>query len=346
MNSPIILRISHISGMPHTSHAAITLTRDALLDHETFEHYLTPEQFAWLVNVRCSVRYRSTGMTASWWLQHGSHEYTCSINDQRIACSDSIPLQAGDRIEIGLIRLEVIDADTIDTVVKSPLLPETALVATDNVIITETTPEPVAEIPLLTDIVTEIDPVVLAVDDTDTDETTVLADDIHHAIFDMVPSYVAPAETTEDDDIFMALAQPFHTERQPADHTASSSALITFDHDFSLSDLDNINHTLSDDLSLEEALLGPLSIHQALSHLQANDDEVETDNSAMSTFDFTVPDEETDVLALFTDTTAIPKNTSSTQHIHQSFPDSFCDIGTETSSFELDDTLFTDKETR
>lgn len=367
MNSSIILKISHISGLPHQNDVTITLHRDALLDHEYFEQHLTSAQFTWLANARCTVRCCDTGIASSWWLQHGSHQYTCSINDQRIACSDSIQLQTGDRIEIGMLRLEVMDITHQQQTSLSPALPlaSASIVApvaaevvtadesmTDDDIFgdLQTLAADNNTIPLLTDIVEPTEPVYVAQADDDvadnSDDALICIDDIQQALFNIVPAYTPVDESVRDDDILAQLEQQYETTlHQPqqitasawasADVSASSSVTTAFEHDLTLSDLEN-NACISDDVSLEEALLGTLSIHQALAHLQTDEEDEDDIISAAPEFDSTEHHASTDVLALFADTTITPKNNLSTQHIHQSFPDSFCDIGTETVSFDVD----------
>lgn len=367
MNSSITLQISHISGLQHQNDVTITLHRDALLDHEDFEQHLTSEQFTWLANSRCTVRCCPTGITPSWWLQHGSHQYTCSINDQLIACSDSIQLHIGDRIEMGMLRLEVMDIAHQQYASLPPALPlaplshtteEVPPVITDltaNTSITEddmfsdiqTLTDDDNTIPLLTDMVESTAPVDAAQqDDThNMDDAAICMDDIQQELLNIAPAYTPEEKSIHEDDVLAQLEQQFETAlHQPQQFTAStgeqtnmslSSIATSFEHDLIFYDAGN-SASLSDDISLEETLLGTLSIHQALAHLQTDEENVDDIISASSEFDLAEQHISTDVLALFADTTVTPKNSLSTQHIHQSFPDSFCDIGTETVSFDVD----------
>jgi hypothetical protein len=109
MTSALHLHVTHIQGAQCNKSLVHTFQRDDLLDNAALETLLAPHAFQWLVSARCMIRKGLLGQCTAWWLQHGSRHILCSINDQIVACGNAVMLHTGDIIEIGLVRLQVLD---------------------------------------------------------------------------------------------------------------------------------------------------------------------------------------------------------------------------------------------
>lgn len=374
MNSSIILRISHIQGLPNQQDAAITLQRDALLDHEAFEAFLSAEQFAWLSNARCTIRCRNMGLSHAWWLQHGSHHYTCSINDQVIPCSHDVQLHVGDHIEIGMMRIEVMDmAETTAALSASPVIPllpslkqeatlqpdiilmphddnEGDVMMTNNILPTDA----LDDIPLLTDIIgqdlTPQHPVlpnqaIIPMSDNIinvSEEASISLEQIQYELMNK-HSDTLSIVSSDEDAIFTALVvdnQAIDDLPHQETHTAQPHQQIIINDTTFMAEgfQDDICH----ELSLEETLMGPLSINQALAQLTTDDENTLSAIALFDDGDNEMPDSE--ILQLFSTESVTSRRPLKTPQTHQFYPDSFCELDRHTQSFDITDILPPGKE--
>lgn len=104
------LRVLHQHGM--TLQATLIFTADTVLGEKQFADYVPETERRWLNDMRCTVCWRTFGAVAGgWWLVCNSQRWTCSVNDVPLPYQQSLPLHAGDRIELGMLHLEVGEAN-------------------------------------------------------------------------------------------------------------------------------------------------------------------------------------------------------------------------------------------
>lgn len=385
MHTPLHLKITHIHGVTCQQNAVMTLRRDALLDNAVFETLLTTEQFSWLTNLRASVRCRSLGIKQTWWLQHSSLEFACTINDAYIAAHVPTMLHLGDAIEIGLLRLEVVDMPLSApiTATEKPAAPMPAVAESADIHLDET--DATEDVPFLTQILdtplTIETAIPVAVDASDItamslafdienfaiDEQVVISEDNstspiaklmpeqnllqendHHA-----PEITLPEEV---DDILTALAKQYDQIIANPDAiqeitTATMTKDVSFDADISVNpmlfkDIDDLDSDT--DKSLEETILGALSVDQAFTSIDtviANTAEKDIHNMPdMDYMDIFATDDiemdiaqetPSDVLHLFADpvaTRTVPS--AAIQQTRQAFADSVGDFGQDTHAVQ------------
>ncbi|WP_211443032.1 TagK domain-containing protein [Collimonas humicola] len=104
------LRVLHQHGM--TVQATLIFTADTVLGEKQFADYVPETERRWLNDLRCTVCWRTFGAAAGgWWLECNSQRWACSVNDVPLHYQQSLPLHAGDRIELGMLHLEVGEAN-------------------------------------------------------------------------------------------------------------------------------------------------------------------------------------------------------------------------------------------
>ncbi|WP_165967880.1 TagK domain-containing protein [Sapientia aquatica] len=109
MKYDLNLKVKYQYGESTDEAHIVSFSEDGFLGIARFGHILPSLDFAWLEEAQCSVKWRSLGNVSAWWLQHQSQRWICTVNDQVLPCGDKVMLHHGDRIEIGLLCLEVID---------------------------------------------------------------------------------------------------------------------------------------------------------------------------------------------------------------------------------------------
>ncbi|WP_211455190.1 TagK domain-containing protein [Collimonas antrihumi] len=106
------LRVLHQHGM--TQQATFSFSDDTELGEEQFAEFVPETERAWLAEMRCTVCWRSFGISGGgWWLVRNSERWLCSVNDVPLEYQHSVPLQSGDRIELGMLHLQVVDIDRL-----------------------------------------------------------------------------------------------------------------------------------------------------------------------------------------------------------------------------------------
>lgn len=106
------LRILHQHGM--TQQATFSFSDDTVLGEEQFAEFFPEAERAWLTEMRCTVCWRAVGISGGgWWLVCDSQRWQCSVNDVPLQYQHSVPLHSGDRVELGMLHLEVIDIDRL-----------------------------------------------------------------------------------------------------------------------------------------------------------------------------------------------------------------------------------------
>lgn len=104
------LRVLHQHGM--TLQATLIFTDDTVLGEKQFADYVPETERRWLNDLRCTVCWRTFGaMAGGWWLECNSQRWACSVNDVPLHYQQSLPLHVGDRIELGMLHLEVGEAN-------------------------------------------------------------------------------------------------------------------------------------------------------------------------------------------------------------------------------------------
>ena len=104
------LRVLHQHGM--TWQATLIFTDDTVLGEKQFADYVPETERRWLNDLRCTVCWRTFGaMAGGWWLVCNSQRWACSVNDVPLHYQQSLPLHTGDRIELGMLHLEVGEAN-------------------------------------------------------------------------------------------------------------------------------------------------------------------------------------------------------------------------------------------
>jgi hypothetical protein len=105
------LRVLHQHGM--ALQTTLTFTDDTVLGEKQFADFVPETERAWLTDMQCTVCWRTFGaMAGGWWLVCNSRRWACSVNDVPLHYQQSLPLHAGDRIELGMLHLEVGAVDT------------------------------------------------------------------------------------------------------------------------------------------------------------------------------------------------------------------------------------------
>jgi len=113
MKHDLNLKVKYQYGESTNEPPIVSFSEDDFLGVTRFGHILPAPDCAWLEEAQCSVKWRSLGNVSAWWLQHQSQRWICTVNDQVLPCGDTVMLHHGDRIEIGLLCLEVIDPLTM-----------------------------------------------------------------------------------------------------------------------------------------------------------------------------------------------------------------------------------------
>jgi len=104
------LRVSHQHGMKQQ--AMFNFREDTVLGKKQFSEFFPETERASLADMQCTVFWRAIGaMGGGWWLLCNSQSWLCAVNDMPLEYQRSVPLHSGDRIELGMLQLEVIDVD-------------------------------------------------------------------------------------------------------------------------------------------------------------------------------------------------------------------------------------------
>ncbi|MFJ2990681.1 TagK domain-containing protein [Collimonas sp. NPDC087041] len=114
-----------------TLQATLIFTADTVLGEKQFAEYVPETERRWLNDMRCTVCWRTFGAAAGgWWLVCNSQRWACSVNDVPLPYQQSLPLHAGDRIELGMLHLEVGEVNRPEVSQHSALQPTITNAAT------------------------------------------------------------------------------------------------------------------------------------------------------------------------------------------------------------------------
>lgn len=128
----LCLRLKQHYGVLIYQDKTVQFSEDAQLSAIRFDETLPAAEFAWLAEVQCAVHWDAAH--ADWRLRHGQDTFNCTVNDMLLACDADILLQAGDVIELNMLRLEVLAANTVSTKVRAmPAVAINAIAAADNI---------------------------------------------------------------------------------------------------------------------------------------------------------------------------------------------------------------------
>lgn len=106
------LRVLHQQGV--TQQVTFSFSDDTELGEEQFAEFVPDAGRDSLAEMRCTVCWRAVGTSGGgWWLACDSQRWLCSVNDVPLAFQHSVPLHSGDRIELGMLHLEVVDVDRL-----------------------------------------------------------------------------------------------------------------------------------------------------------------------------------------------------------------------------------------
>lgn len=108
------LRIAHWYGM--AQNAFINIADDTVLDEAQLAGFLPESEQGWFNAPQCEVRWRDSGLVGGWWLECHGRRWACAVNDVPLHDRNRVLLQPGDRIELGMLHLEVAVAEVSDPV--------------------------------------------------------------------------------------------------------------------------------------------------------------------------------------------------------------------------------------
>lgn len=106
----LYLHVLHRHGM--SLQTTLTVTDDTVLGEEQLAEFVPETAHAWLAEMQCAVTWHAGGNEEDgWWLECHSRRWRCSVNEVALDYQQSVLLHPGDRIELGMLHLEVGEAD-------------------------------------------------------------------------------------------------------------------------------------------------------------------------------------------------------------------------------------------
>ncbi len=123
MKADLRLRVIQQYGVNAGQDAIVTFSEDDQLGAASLGHLLPQAEFAWLADAHCTVHWQALWTTSAWWLRHGSQIWACTVNDAPLAYGESVMLHTGDRIELGMLCLEVLDSPVSSSTAASVAAP-------------------------------------------------------------------------------------------------------------------------------------------------------------------------------------------------------------------------------